>query len=304
MRLRLFLLLLLILGQFRGNAFAQISPAEKAAAASINATWLAAHMRFLSDDLLEGRAPGAHGDQVARQYIATQFAMLGLQPAAGDGSYFQRFDMLGITSAVSKTMTIFDAGGKALSLNYWDEFIAFTGVQDTIAKVENTEIVFVGYGIVAPEQKWDDYKNVEVRGKILLMMNNDPSNDPKWFEGKRRMYYGRWTYKYEIAEQKGAAGAIIIHTTPSAGYPFQVVQTSWSGKRFEVEAGNNPAIQLKAWTTDEATRKIVSFAGKNLDALRAAAEKRTFRPVPLVMPQLWVAFRTCELSFRRNPFSK
>jgi Zn-dependent M28 family amino/carboxypeptidase len=238
-------------------------------------------MRFLSDDLLEGRAPGTRGDEVARQYIATQFGLLGLQPAAAEGSYFQRFDILGITSEVPKTMTITGAGGKTVSLNFYDEFIAFAGTQDSISTVENAEIVFVGYGIVAPEQKWDDYKNVDVRGKILLMMNNDPSSDPKLFEGNRRLYYGRWSYKYEIAAQKGAAGAIVIHTVPSAGYPFQVVQTSWSGEQYEVPSGEGPSIQLKSWTTEDATRKITSLAGKDLDALRAAAEKRSFRPVPL-----------------------
>lgn len=281
MRLRVFAFVLMSLCQCTVTAFAQISPPEQAAAETITPAWLAAHMRFLSDDLLGGRAPGTHGDEVARQYIAAQFALLGLQPAAADGSYFQSFDILGITSEVPKTITVKGAGSKSLSLNFWDDFIAFAGSQDSLTQVENAEIVFVGYGIVAPEQKWDDYKNVEVRGKILLMMNNDPSSDPKLFEGNRRLYYGRWTYKYEIAAQKGAAGAIIIHTTPSAGYPFQVVQTSWTGEQYEVPAGAGPTIQLKAWTTEEATHKIVELAGRDLDVLRAAAEKRDFRPVPL-----------------------
>jgi Zn-dependent M28 family amino/carboxypeptidase len=281
MRERFLLSLLMIIGAFLGAASAQVTPEEQVAASAIDANRLSAHIRFLSDDLLEGRAPGTRGDEVARQYIAAQYALLGLQPAAADGSYFQRFDILGITSEVPKTMAVTGAGGTSVSLNFYNDFIAFAGKQDSISKVENAEIVFVGYGIVAPEQKWDDYKNVDVRGKILLMMNNDPSSDPKLFEGNRRLYYGRWTYKYEIAAQKGAAGAIIIHTVPSAGYPFQVVQTSWTGEQYEVPAGEGPSIHIKSWTTEEAARKITMLAGKDLDALRAAAEKRNFKPVPL-----------------------
>jgi Zn-dependent M28 family amino/carboxypeptidase len=262
-------------------AQAQTDSQERTAAESITTAQIAAHVRFLSDDLLGGRAPGTHGDQVTRQYIATQFALLGLQPAAADSSYFQRFDILGIRSITPKTMTFSAVSGQSLSLNYWDDVIAFTGAQDSISKVENAEIVFVGYGIEAPEQKWNDYKDVDVRGKVLLMMNNDPSGAPKLFAGNRRLYYGRWTYKYEIAARKGAVGAIIIHTQPSAGYPFQVVQTSWSGQRFEVQSGQGPALQLKAWATEEASRKIAALGGKNLEALRAAAEKKNFRPVPL-----------------------
>ena len=281
MRLRLAVLLALYLCQVSTPGQTQIEPPEQMAAESITADQIAAHVRFLSDDLLGGRAPGTHGDQVARQYIATQFALLGLQPVAVDGSYFQRFDILGIRSDVPKTMIIRAANDQSLSLNYWDDFIAFTGAQDSISQVNDAEIVFIGYGIEAPEQKWNDYKDVDVRGKILLMMNNDPAGDPKLFAGNRRLYYGRWTYKYEIAAEKGAVGAIIIHTQPSAGYPFQVVQTSWSGQRFEVQSGQGPALQLKAWTTEEASQKIATLAGKNLEVLRAAAEKRNFRPVPL-----------------------
>jgi len=282
MQRRLFGLIFVVLSLFVARAFSQVSAEEMAAATSIDPVWLKAHMRFLADDLLEGRAPGTRGDEIARQYIAAQYALLGLQPAAADGSYFQRFDILGITSEVPKTMTISGSRGKSVALSFYDEFIAFAGSQDSLSRVENAEIVFVGYGIVAPEQKWDDYKNVDVRGKVLLMMNNDPSGDPRLFEGNRRLYYGRWTYKYEIAAQKGAVGAIVIHTVPSAGYPFQVVQTSWTGEQYEVPvAGEWPSLQLKSWTTDEATRKITALAGKDLDALRAAAEKRDFRPVPL-----------------------
>jgi hypothetical protein len=199
----------------------------------------------------------------------------------GAAPWYQTFDVLGVTSNVPKTMTLKN-GTKTLDLKFWDDFIAFTGEQKPAVDVKDAEIVFVGYGIEAPEQKWDDYKGVDVRGKILLMMNNDPSNDPKLFAGKTRLYYGRWTYKYEIAARKGATGAIIIHTEPSAGYKFQVVQSSWTGEQFELpQSGNSPTVTIKAWTTDEASKMIAQLGGKNLDELRAKAEKRDFKPVPL-----------------------
>jgi Zn-dependent M28 family amino/carboxypeptidase len=267
------------------NAVAQVSDTEKQAAQAIDETTIRSHIKFLSDDLLEGRAPGTRGGQLGERYIASQFELLGLRPGAkaadGSPSWYQTFDILGVTSHVPKTMTL-KSGAKTLELKFWEDFIAFTGEQKPSAGVKDAEIIFVGYGIEAPEQKWDDYKGVDVRGKILLMMNNDPSNDPKLFAGKTRLYYGRWTYKYEIAARKGAAGAIIIHTEPSAGYKFQVVQTSWTGEQFELpQSANTPAVKIKAWTTDDASKKIAQLGGKNLDELRAKAERRDFKPVAL-----------------------
>jgi Zn-dependent M28 family amino/carboxypeptidase len=283
-----FLLLIGLFFVISLNAFAQVSEAETQAAEQINEVTLRSHIKFLSDDLLEGRAPGTAGGRVAEKYIATQFEIIGLTPGAKamtDGavstSWYQAFDILGITSKVPKTMSL-KSGTKVLDLKFWDDFIAFTGEQQPHTEVKDAEIVFVGYGIFAPEQKWDDYKGVDVRGKILLMMNNDPSSGPNLFAGKTRLYYGRWTYKYEIAARKGAAGAIIIHTVPSAGYKFQVVQTSWSGEQFELpHQSSEPTIKIKSWATEEASQKIVQLGGKNLDELRARAERRDFKPVPL-----------------------
>jgi Zn-dependent M28 family amino/carboxypeptidase len=267
------------------HAVAQVSDAEKSAAQQINETTIRSHIKFLADDLLEGRAPGTRGGQLGERYIATQFELLGLKLGAkaadGSASWYQTFDVLGVTSNVPKTMTL-KSGAKTLDLKFWDDFIAFTGEQKSTAGVKDAEIVFVGYGIEAPEQKWDDYKGVDVAGKILLMMNNDPASDPKLFAGKTRLYYGRWTYKYEIAAKKGAVGAIIIHTVPSAGYKFHVVQSSWTGEQFELpQTGNAPAVKIKAWATDEASKQIAQLGGKNLDELRAKAERRDFKPVPL-----------------------
>ncbi|MGH9317324.1 MAG: M20/M25/M40 family metallo-hydrolase, partial [Thermoanaerobaculia bacterium] len=170
---------------------------------------------------------------------------------------------------------------KRVELKVRDEFMAFSGVQKPEARIEDAEVVFVGYGIVAPEYQWDDYKGVDVRGKVLLMMNNDPEDDPNLFAGKTRLWYGRWDYKYEIAAKKGAVGAIIIHTHHSAGYPWQVVQTSWSGERFELPDEGGPRAQIKMWATEDASRRIAALGGRDLDRLRASAEKRDFRPVPL-----------------------
>jgi Zn-dependent M28 family amino/carboxypeptidase len=267
------------------SVLAQINETDKKASQAINEITIRSHIKFLSDDLLEGRAPGTRGGQLGEKYIASQLEALGLRPGAkaadGSPSWYQSFDILGVTSAVPKTMTL-KSGAKTLELKFWDDFIAFTGEQKPAVGVKDAEIVFVGYGIEAPEQKWDDYKGVDVRGKILLMMNNDPANDPNLFAGKTRLYYGRWTYKYEIAAKKGAAGAIIIHTEPSAGYKFQVVQSSWTGEQFELpQTDNAPAVKMKAWATEGASKQLALFGGKNLDELRAQAERRDFKPVPL-----------------------
>lgn len=256
-----------------------ITPAEKSAAGVIAPDVLRSHVRFLSHDLLEGRGPGTRGDALAQVYIAAQFEALGLKPAGTDGSYFQHFDLVGITSH-PKGMTFRAPQGTA-ELKFHEDFIAVSGVQAPEAKLEDSELVFVGYGIQAPEYDWDDFKGMDLRGKTLLILNNDPEDDPKLFAGRTRLWYGRWDYKYEQAAKVGAAGAIILHTTPSAGYPWQVVQSSWTGEQFELPASSGPRVQVKAWTTEDATRRVLQLAGKDLDALRAAAQKRDFQPVPL-----------------------
>jgi len=204
---------------------------ERAAARTINADLLRGHIRFLSSDLLGGRGPATTGDRLAQQYIAAQMEAAGLQPGAPGGGWLQPLDIVGITSHNPDVATV-SKGGDKVDLKYKDDYIAFSGVTAPEARLDNAEVVFVGYGIVAPEYQWDDYKGADLKGKVLLMMNNDPASDPKLFGGKTRQYYGRWTYKYEIAARKGAAGAIIIHTEPSAGYKWQVVTSSWSGENF------------------------------------------------------------------------
>lgn len=256
------------------------TPAERSASRAIQADNLRAHIAFLSSDLLEGRGPGTRGDALTQQYLATQFQLLGLKPVLPDGSYLQPFELVGMTGHPD-TLTFTHASGK-VQLGYYDDFIASSGVQAPEAVLQDSELVFVGYGIQAPEYGWDDFKGMDLRGRTLLILNNDPEDDPNRFGGKARLWYGRWDYKYEQAAKVGAAGAIIIHTTPSAGYPWQVVQTSWSGEQFELPAtGEPPHLQVKGWTTEDATRRVVTLAGRDLDLLRAAAQRSDFHPVPL-----------------------
>jgi len=250
------------------------------AAPTITESGLIAPIRFLSSDLLGGRGPGSEGDQLARAYLASELEAMGLEPGAADGSYEQRFPMIGLDAKPPKTWT-FTAGSRRLDLAWWDDYIAASGLQKPEADLADAELVFVGYGIQAPEYEWDDFKGADLRGKVLLMLNNDPDWDPALFAGNTRLYYGRWTYKYESAARQGAAGAIIIHTTPSAGYPFQVVQTSWTGEQFELPAEGEPRIAVKGWTTEDATRRLLAMTGKSLDDLMKAAHSRDFKPVPL-----------------------
>ncbi len=245
------------------------------------ATQLATWIADLSDDAMEGRGPGTPGDVMARQYMIDVMAGMGLEPAAADGGWEQRFDIVGIDATVPETWTFHSSGGDSADFAFWDEFIAHSGVQSEQAAIENAEVVFVGYGIQAPEYEWDDYGDADLAGKVLVMLNNDPDWDPDLFEGDRRLYYGRWTYKYESAAAQGAAGAIVIHTTPSAGYPFQVVQTSWTGPQFELPDEGEPRTQINAWLTEDASRRLFDLAGVDYDETLESARSADFTPVPL-----------------------
>jgi len=257
-----------------------ITPDERAAARVIRPEGLRADVRFLADDLLEGRGPATRGEQLARAYLRTRMEGMGLEPGAPGGGYDQIFDIVGIASACPPVVRV-SRGAEGVDLRYSDDYMAFSDTPQPQVRVDGAEIVFVGYGMVAPEYAWDDFKGADLRGKVFLIMNNDPEDDPSLFAGKTRLYYGRWDYKYNMAAQKGAAGAVIIHTTPSAGYKWQVVQSSWSGEQFSLPSEGRPAVPVMAWATEEACKKIASLAGQDLDRLRAAAQKRDFKPVPL-----------------------
>ncbi|HEX5163692.1 MAG TPA: M28 family peptidase [Steroidobacteraceae bacterium] len=255
---------------------------DAVAKAEITASALRAPVRFLASDELEGRGPATRGDALARLYLSAQLETLGYQPGGDNGGWEQAVEVVGVTAKLPATWNFTGKGGD-FALKWSDDYIAGSGVQEPIAEIKDAGLVFVGYGIEAPEYKWDDFKGVDVRGKVLVMLNNDPDWDPKLFEGVKRLYYGRWTYKYEVAARHGAAGVIIVHTTPSAGYPWQVVQSSWGGEQFELPAENEPRIQLKGWATEDAARRLLEAGGADLDKLVAAAKKRNFKPVPIAL---------------------
>jgi Zn-dependent M28 family amino/carboxypeptidase len=241
---------------------------------------IAAHIQFLSDDLLEGRAPSTRGDQIGVKYLAAQLALLGYEPGGENGTYVQDVSIVESIVDPSFTLTV----GPGAPLKYLDEVVAFSGGQQPQVKAGG-ELVFVGHGIVAPEYTWNDYAGVDMKGKIALIMVNDPPAtpaEPDLFGGPALTYYGRWTYKYEEAARQGAAGAILIHTDESATYPWQVVRSSWSGTQYAIPvAPGTPVLPLKAWVTDRAAHEIARRAGNDLDALRKAASVRGTAPVPL-----------------------
>jgi Zn-dependent M28 family amino/carboxypeptidase len=256
------------------------NPAAETAANEITDPYMREIIAEISSDAYEGRGPGAPGDKKARAYLVQAMESLGLEPGGPDGSYEQPFALVGVNATQPETWT-FEGHDKTMTLEQWDQFIVASGIQEERVDVENAELVFVGYGIQAPEYDWDDYKGADLEGKILVMMNNDPDWDPDLFAGETRLWYGRWDYKYLSAAKQGAAGAIIIHTQPSAGYPFQVVQTSWTGEQFELPAGDEPRIKVPAWVTEDTARELVAMAGFDLDELRERAYNRDFEPVPL-----------------------
>jgi len=256
------------------------NPAAKAAAAQITDEYMREIIAEISSDAYEGRGPASAGDEKARAYLATRMLELGLEPGADDGSFQQYFDLVSVTSIQPETWE-FESGGKSLSLKQWDQFLINSNVQEPRVEVSNAEVVFAGYGIQAPEYDWDDYKDIDVTGKVVVLMNNDPDWDPELFAGETRLWYGRWDYKYQKAADQGAVGAIIIHTTPSAGYPFQVLQNGSAGPSFELPAGDEIRKQFNAWMTEDAVRELVALAGMDLDGLREAAYNRDFEPVPL-----------------------
>lgn len=247
----------------------------------IRAGSIAAHTRFLSSDALEGRGIGGRAEALATEYIAAQFALAGAAPAGDDGTYFQAVPLVGVQTQPD-AMLSWSAGAGARRLRYLDDFVAVNHRQQALAEVE-ADAIYVGHGIVAPEFEWDDYKGVDVKGKIVVLFTNEPaSDDPAFFGGPALTYYGRWTFKYEEALRQGAAGCLIIHTTPTAGYPWQVVRNSWSGREPFVELGpDEEALSVAGWIHAEAAASMLAATGKSLDELLAMSESRAFQPLPL-----------------------
>jgi Zn-dependent M28 family amino/carboxypeptidase len=239
---------------------------------------LRAHLSFLADDLLEGRGTGQRGGELTVRYLETQAAALGLQPLV-NGGYRQKVEMVGQKTLPESSLR-FEAGGKQLAARFGQE-VVFGNANGQAATALSAPLVFVGYGIDAPDQDWNDFKGVDLKGKLLVAMVNDPqpsAAEPQRFGGKSLTWYGRWTYKFEEAVRQGAAGILLIHTTASASYPWSVPVNSFSHEQFHLAGAGNA---LQGWMGEDFARTLFAAAGKDLDALRAAAEVRGFKPVDL-----------------------
>jgi Zn-dependent M28 family amino/carboxypeptidase len=259
------------------------------AEAKIDPEQMLGHIRVLASDEFEGRAPASEGEERTVDYLIRRFRKLGLKPGNPDGTYVQEVPLVGFTSKVEGSFRI---GDEVMTLKSPQEWIAVSRRQVPEARVDESGVVFVGYGVVAPEYGWDDYKDVDVRGKTIVMLVNDPPvpdpDDPeklddRFFGGRAMTYYGRWTYKYEIAAEKGAAAAVIVHETGPAGYPFEVVSGSWGRENFDIPAADRNASRaaVEAWITRDSAEELFKACGRDLDALKRAAASKDFRPVPL-----------------------
>jgi Zn-dependent M28 family amino/carboxypeptidase len=238
------------------------------------------HVRYLSHDLLEGRGTGQRGGDIAAEYMATQFAEYGLKPAGDHGTFMQKVPLVGIATLPETKFSLVPKQGEAMNLKPLDEYVAYDQTQQAQSDVD-ADIVFVGYGIEAPEYGWDDYKGVDVRGKVLLMLVNEPpSDDPKFFKGKALTYYGRWTYKYEEAARKGAVGVILIHQAQMASYPWEVVRNSNSGEKSFLKL-DGPALKVASWVHLDVATRLASASAMNLEKMMKDAQTREFRPVNL-----------------------
>lgn len=243
----------------------------------------------LSSDDFEGRSPGTAGERRSIAYIEQQFKAVGLAPGNQGGSYLQAVPMTGITSHPEASISV---GGKTLVLRAPEDFVAFSAERKSRIEIPSSQLVFVGYGVIAPEYHWDDYKGIDVRGKTLVMLINDPpvpdpndpsKLDPKMFGGEAMTYYGRWTYKYEIAAKLGAAAAIIVHETGPAAYPYSVVVNSWGGENFVLTSSKPSASYptVASWITLDKAKELFADAGLDFEAMKKAAVSRTFRPVAM-----------------------
>ena len=267
------------------------APASNAATAgnhefhdAIDAGDFAEHVQQLASDDFGGRGPGTPGEEKSVEYIKAQFARIGLQPGNG-GDWFQTVPMVETTADESATLNLKVGGGEQV-LKFGGDMVVGTRTGQPQVSIKDSPLVFVGYGVDAPEQKWNDYAGIDVKGKTVVMLVNDPgfhANDATLFDGKRMTYYGRWTYKFEEAARKGAAAALIVHDTDGASYGWDVVKNSWSGPQYDLPAKDDPAPRVPAqgWITGEAAAALFKAAGQDLAKLRAAANKRGFKPVPL-----------------------
>ena len=259
----------------------RLSGSAIAALQKIDPERIRAHVRFLSHDLLEGRGTGQRGGDIAAEYIATQFSLFGLKPAGDNGTYMQKVPMVGVTTTSETTFALVPAKGESRELKFLTDYVGYNESQQPVSDID-ADIVFVGYGIEAPEYSWDDYKGMDVKGKVLLMLVNEPpSDDPKFFNGRALTYYGRWTYKFEEAARKGAVGAMLIHKTEMASYPWEVVRNSNSGEKAYLKLDGTRKLTMASWIHFDVARDLTAGAGMELNKMIADAGSRDFRPVAL-----------------------
>jgi Zn-dependent M28 family amino/carboxypeptidase len=274
-----------VLGLAGNIAHAQKTATIQSAETSVSAERIREQDKFISDDLFEGRYPGLRGGELAAKYIATQFALEGLKPAGDNGTYLQQVNFVGMTAKPAETSFEFEPNnpthGEAVLLKFGDDFTVSNQTLTPVANID-APIVFVGYGATAPEFDWNDYANVDVKGKVILCIVGDPpSDDPKFFGGKALTYYGRWTYKFEQAARMGAVGALIIHRTDLASYGWDVVKNSNAGEKTYLKEDKNPHLEAASWIQLEVARKLFAMSGLDLDKEFDAAGKRGFKAVEL-----------------------
>lgn len=253
------------------------------AKASITTETIAEHVRVLADDSFMGRAPATEGEEKTVAYIIEQFEKIGLKPGMPNGSWTQDVPVLGQTTDRNTSLRITQNGREVMNVPYGAELVVSPAQDQESVSLRNAELVFVGYGIVAPEENWDDYKGLDVSGKILIMKNSNPTGGVDGFKGNSRLYYGRWSYKYEIAQELGAAGVLIIHTTATAGYPWAVVGNSFGRERFTLmpESEERSPTQISGWLGSRPSVELFQKAGLNLEELMAAADSPDFQPISL-----------------------
>jgi Zn-dependent M28 family amino/carboxypeptidase len=256
--------------------------AQKAQTPTIDANKIRDAVQYLSSDELEGRGTGQKGGDLAADYIAAQFKSFGLKPAGENGTFFQSVPMVGVKTLPSTTFTLVPATGAPIELKQYDDFVTNNQTQTPIAEID-APIVFVGYGINAPEeQHWDDYKGYDLKGKVALLFVSEPvSDDAKFFKGKALTYNGRWTYKFEETARRGAVATLIIHRTDLASYPWDVVRNSWSGEKSYLKLDGTAKLEGASWIQLEVARKLVALSGLDLDKLYQQAQSRDFKPIEL-----------------------
>lgn len=257
------------------------APAKEPTRVKIDPEKIRAHVKYLASDALEGRGTGQKGGDMAAEYIAAQLKSYGLQPASDAGTYLQSVPMVSMKTLPDTTFTLIPAHGQPVTLRNLDDFVTSNESQTEFADID-APIVFVGYGITAPEYQWEDYKGYDLKGKVALLFVNEPiSDDPKFFKGKALTYYGRWTYKYEEAARRGAVATLIIHRTDLASYGWEVVRNSWGSEKSYLERGSSPKLQAASWIQLDVAKKLVGMAGPDLDSLFQQAQSRDFKPIEL-----------------------